>query len=110
MLSFRVIDPPLAPPTPSGPNRLQLFTAVFIAALAAGLAGAFLLSQVRPTFLSQASLRESTGLPILGAVSMNWTAEQTVLRKRRLIGLAAAVLLLFGAYGSGMAAILVLPL
>jgi len=110
MLSFRVIDPPLAPPTPSGPNRLQLFTAVFVAALAAGLAGAFLLSQVRPTFLSQAALREATALPILGAVSMNWTAEQTVLRKRRLIGLAAAVLLLFGAYGSGMAAILVLPL
>jgi len=110
MLSFRVIDPPLAPPIPSGPNRLQLFTAVFIAALGAGLASAFLMSQVRPTFLSQASLREVAGLPILGAVSMNWTAEQTVLRKRRLIGLAAAVLMLFGAYGSGMAAILVLPL
>lgn len=110
MLNFRVIDPPLAPNTPSGPNRLQLFTAVFIAALGAGLAGAFLLSQLRPTFLSQAALREATGLPILGAVSMNWTAEQTVLRKRRLYGLAASVLLLFGAYGAGLTAILVLPL
>ena len=110
MLNFRVIDPPLAPTTPSGPNRLRLFTAVFIAALAAGLAGAFLLSQLRPTFLSQASLREVTGLPILGAVSMNWTAEQTVLRKRRLVGLAASVLLLLGAYGAGLTAILVLPL
>jgi len=110
MLNFRVIDPPLAPNTPSGPNRLQLFTAVFFAALAAGLAGAFLLSQLRPTFLSQAALREATGLPILGAVSMNWTAEQTVLRKRRLYGLAASVLLLFGAYGAGLTAILVLPL
>ncbi len=110
LLSFRVIDPPLAPNKPSGPNRLQLFTAVFIAALGAGLASAFLLSQVRPTFLSQAALRDASGLPILGAISMNWTAEQTVLRKRRLIGLAAAILLLFGAYGTGMAAILVLPL
>lgn len=110
MLNFRVIDPPLAPNVPSGPNRLQLFTAVFIVALAAGLAGAFLLSQLRPTFLSQASLREATGLPILGSVSMNWTAEQTVLRKRRLYGLAASVLLLFGAYGAGLTAILVLPL
>lgn len=110
MLTFRVIDPPLAPNTPSGPNRLQLFTAVFFAALAAGLAGAFLLSQLRPTFLTQAALRDSTGLPILGAVSMNWTAEQTVLRKRRMIGLAAAVLLLFCAYGAGITAILVRPL
>lgn len=110
MLTFRVIDPPQAPSVPSGPNRLQLFTAVFIAALGAGLAGAFLLSQLRPTFLSQAALREASGLPILGSVSMNWTAEQTVLRKRRLYGLAASVLLLFGAYGAGLTAILVLPL
>jgi polysaccharide chain length determinant protein (PEP-CTERM system associated) len=109
MLTFRVIDPPTAPTIPSGPNRLQLFSLVFVAALAAGLAGAFLLSQLRPTFLSQAALREVTGLPILGSVSMNWTAEQTVLRKRRLLALAASVLVLFGLYGAGVAAILVRP-
>jgi hypothetical protein len=109
MLTFRVIDPPTAPNVPSGPNRLRLFSLVFGAALAAGLAGAFLLSQLRPTFLSQAALREATGLPILGSVSMNWTAEQTVLRKRRLLALAASVLVLFGLYGAGVAAILVRP-
>lgn len=109
MLTFRVIEPPTAPAVPSGPNRLQLFSLVFVAALGAGLVGAFLLSQLRPTFLSQAALRETTGLPILGSVSMNWTGEQTVLRKRRLVGLAAAVLLLFATYGAGVAAILVRP-
>ena len=109
MLTFRVIDPPTAPTTPSGPNRMQLFSLVFVAALAAGLAGAFLLSQLRPTFLSQATLREVTGLPILGSVSMNWTAEQTVLRKRRLFALAASVLLLFGLYAAGVAAIMIRP-
>ncbi|MEG2901433.1 MAG: Wzz/FepE/Etk N-terminal domain-containing protein [Massilia sp.] len=107
MLTFRVIDPPTAPNIPSGPNRLRLFSLVFVAALLAGLAGAFLLSQLRPTFLSQAALRDVTGLPILGSVSMNWTAEQTVLRKRRLLALAASVLVLFGLYGAGVAAILV---
>ena len=40
---------------------------------------------------------------------MNWTPEQTVKRKRRLVALASSVLLLFGAYGIGMAAILVRP-
>jgi len=110
MLTFRVVDPPLAPLAPSGPNRLQLFSLVFVAALIAGLAGAFLLSQLRPTFVSQASLREATGLPVLGSLSMNWTGEQTVRRKRRLIGLIASVLLLFGAYGAGVAAILVRPM
>ncbi|MFC0250933.1 XrtA system polysaccharide chain length determinant [Massilia consociata] len=109
MLSFRVIDPPTAPLLPSGPNRLQLFSLVFVAALGAGLAAAFLMSQLRPTFLSQASLREATGVPILGSISMNWTGEQTVRRKRRLVALGAAVLLLIGVYGAGVTAILVRP-
>ena len=109
MLTFRVIDPPTAPLLPSGPNRLRLFSAVFVAALGAGLAAAFLMSQVRPTFLSQASLRDATGLPILGSISMNWTGEQTVRRKRRLYALGGAVLLLLAVYGAGVTAILVRP-
>jgi hypothetical protein len=40
---------------------------------------------------------------------MNWTAEQTVRRKRRMVALGASVLVLFGVYGVGMAAILVRP-
>ncbi|KFI05134.1 XrtA system polysaccharide chain length determinant [Massilia sp. BSC265] len=109
MLTFRVIDPPTAPPQPSGPPRLRLFSLVFVGALVAGLASAFLLSQLRPTFLSQASLREVTGLPILGSISMNWTEQQTVRRKRRLVALGAAVLVLLAIYGAGMTAILVRP-
>jgi polysaccharide chain length determinant protein (PEP-CTERM system associated) len=109
MLQFRVIDPPTVPNHPSGPNRLRLFSLVFVAALVAGLAVAFLMSQLRPTFLSQSTLRDVTGLPVLGSIGMNWTPEQTVKRKRRLVALASSVLLLFGAYGVGMAAILVRP-
>ncbi|BDT56894.1 chain-length determining protein [Massilia varians] len=109
MLTFRVIDPPTAPLLPSGPNRLRLFSLVFVGALVAGLASAFLLSQLRPTFLSQASLREVTGLPILGSISMNWTEQQTVRRKRRLIALGAAVALLLAIYGAGVTTILVRP-
>jgi polysaccharide chain length determinant protein (PEP-CTERM system associated) len=109
MLTFRVIDPPTVPTQPSGPNRLRLFSLVFVGALAAGIAVAFLMSQVRPTFLSQSTLREVTGLPVLGAIGMNWTGAQTVRRKRRLIALGMSVLVLFGAYGAGVAAILSHP-
>lgn len=109
MLAFRVIDPPTAPLLPSGPNRLRLFSLVFVGALVAGLASAFLMSQLRPTFLSQASLREATGLPILGSISMNWTEQQTVGRKRRLVALGAAVAVLLAIYGAGVTAILVRP-
>jgi polysaccharide chain length determinant protein (PEP-CTERM system associated) len=109
MLTFRVIDPPTAPQTPAGPNRPRLFSIVFAGALIAGLVVALLMSQVRPTFLSQASLRDVTGIPILGSISMNWTNEQKIRRKRRLYALGASVFLLFGAYGGVMAAILIRP-
>ncbi|TFW30689.1 XrtA system polysaccharide chain length determinant [Massilia horti] len=107
MLAFRVIDPPTAPLTPSGPNRPRLYSFVLLAALAAGLATALLMSQVRPTFLSQSALREVTGVPILGSVSMNWTDGQKVKRKRRLWALGASVFMLFGVYGGVMAAALI---
>lgn len=109
MLTFRVIDPPTAPDTPSGPHRLRLFSLVFVGALIAGLAGAFLMSQFRPTFLSQTTLREVAGVPVLGAITMNWTNEQKIRRKRRLYAVGAALLVLFGVYGAGVAAMLVRP-
>jgi hypothetical protein len=109
MLTFRVIDPPTVPLTPAGPNRPRLFSLVFAGALVAGLVVALLMSQVRPTFLSQASLREVTGVPVLGSIGMNWTTEQKVKRRRRLYAMGASVFALFSAYGGVMAAILIRP-
>lgn len=109
MLTFRVIDPPTVPLAPAGPNRPRLFSLVFVGALVAGLVVALLMSQVRPTFLSQAALREVTGVPILGSIGMNWTTEQKVKRKRRLYAMGASVFALFGVYGAVMAAILIRP-
>jgi polysaccharide chain length determinant protein (PEP-CTERM system associated) len=109
MLTFRVIDPPTVPLTPAGPNRPRLFSIVFVAALLAGLAVALLMSQVRPTFMTQATLREVTNLPILGSIGMNWTEEQKVKRQQRMYAFSAAVIVLFTAYGGVMAAILIRP-
>jgi polysaccharide chain length determinant protein (PEP-CTERM system associated) len=107
MMTFRVIDPPIAPITPIGPNRPQLLSIVLVAALALGLGAALLMSQFRPTFLSQSALRESTGLPVLGTISMNWTAEQKTRHKKRRYALWASIFSLFGVYGAAMAAVLV---
>jgi polysaccharide chain length determinant protein (PEP-CTERM system associated) len=110
MLTFRVIDPPTAPVVPSGPNRPRLFSLVFVAAILAGLGAALLMSQIRPTFVTQSSLREVTGLPILGSISMNWTDEQKIKRRSRMYAFSAAVIVLFTAYGGVMAAILIRPM
>jgi polysaccharide chain length determinant protein (PEP-CTERM system associated) len=90
MMTFRIIDPPTVPVKPAGPNRPLLFSAVFAAALLTGIGVAFLISQVRPTFLSHAQLREITGRPVLGSVSMNWTRQETMRRKRSLLAFSCS--------------------
>ncbi|PHV07322.1 chain length-determining protein [Janthinobacterium sp. BJB412] len=104
MMSFKIIDPPTVPMTPVGPNRPLLFSAVLAGALLVGAATALLISQVRPTYLSPAQLREATGLPVLGTVSMNWTRAELVKRRRGRYGFAAALLGLFLTYGGVLAA------
>ena len=95
--------------TPSGPNRLRLFSLVFAGALIAGLGAALLMSQFRPTFLSQSTLREVAGVPVLGAITMNWTDRAEGPPQAPPVCLGAAVLVLFGVYGAGVAAMLVRP-
>jgi polysaccharide chain length determinant protein (PEP-CTERM system associated) len=106
IMTIRVIEPPKVPLTPVGPNRPRLYTIVLGAALLAGLGGSLLLSQIRPTFVSQRALRAMTTLPILGAISMNWTPAQRLKRRRRLYAFGAAVALFFGGYGAVMASAL----
>ena len=94
MAEFRVIDPPSQPLKPAAPNRILLMPAAGVLALAAGLAFAFLLSQIRPTFQDARSLREFSGLPLLGTVSMV-ANEQRRSRKRRGLMLFAGALTSF---------------
>jgi hypothetical protein len=106
MVKFRVVDPPTVPLRPSGPDRLRLASLVFLGALIAGIAFAMLLSQLRPTYLSQQGLRESTGLPILGSVSMNWTDHERAKRKRSFYAFGASLAILVTLYAGVMARML----
>jgi polysaccharide chain length determinant protein (PEP-CTERM system associated) len=67
---FRIIEPPAAPLMPVSPNRPLFVTIVLLAAIAGGLGLALLLHQVNPVFATRHSLRETTGLPVLGSISM----------------------------------------
>ena len=103
LMTFKIIDPPTVSLTPVGPNRVLLFSLVLAGALVAGLATALLISQVRPSFLSPSALREITGLPVLGTVSMNWTEAEKIKRRRGQYGCGLAVACLFILYGGVMA-------
>ncbi|HSD35910.1 MAG TPA: XrtA system polysaccharide chain length determinant [Rhodocyclaceae bacterium] len=79
---FRLIDPPSVPSKPSAPNRIMLMPMVGLLALVVGAALTVLLDQIRPAFFDSRVLRESTGLPILGSVSVTPNPER-MRRSRR---------------------------
>jgi len=71
-VDFRIINPPLASPDPVDPPRMALYALVLLGSLAAGGALCYVLSQLRPVFTGSTSLREVTGLPVLGVVTDGW--------------------------------------
>jgi len=99
-VKFRVIDPPTVPVVPSGPERILLSALVLLASLGAGIGFALLLQQIRPVFSTKDTLRQVTGLPVLGSVTaavlhsfVPWYRRQTALVGGALAALLAAFLL-----------------
>lgn len=99
LVTFRIIDPPVTPQLPTGPNLVRLFTLVFLISIASGISIAFLISEIFPTFHSQSSLRELTGRPVLGAVTIIWTDREVLKQKREIYALGFSLLLLVATYG-----------
>lgn len=97
-----VLDPPSVPTTPSAPNKPLLLIGVLFAALGAGVAAAFAISQVQGTYPTAARLARASGLPVLGSVTEILTAELQAQRRQRLTRFVAA--------GSGLAALCVVLL
>ena len=81
-INFQIIDSPRVPTDPSGPKRVLLLSAVFLIAIAAGLAWGFLRYFLAPTFVDSSQLGEKIDLPVLGSVGLFLSAEHQ--KKRRL--------------------------
>jgi polysaccharide chain length determinant protein (PEP-CTERM system associated) len=69
-VEFRLVEPPMVPSQPSGPNYSLMMLAVVVAAFGSGGGLAFLRVQLDPSVTSAHQLREQFDLPVLGALSM----------------------------------------
>ena len=83
-VKFQVIDPPTTPRSPVAPNRPLLLLGVLIMGLGAGVATAFVVSQLRSTFATAGKLEKALGLPVLGSITQVLTESARQVRARRL--------------------------
>jgi polysaccharide chain length determinant protein (PEP-CTERM system associated) len=92
VIRFDVVDPPRANFDPVFPNRPLFAIGALVAAIAAGIGAAGLLSRLRPVIGSVRRLHEVTGLPVLGEVTLTWIERHYTQRSRSMRSLAGAAL------------------
>ncbi|MGH6648974.1 XrtA system polysaccharide chain length determinant [Aquabacterium sp.] len=92
---FRVVEPPRVNPSPVKPSRTLIAMMTIVVALAAGAATMFGITQVFPTVQDTRQLKEISGRPVLGSVSMviSPVMKSSVQLNNRLFALNAAVFL-----------------
>lgn len=67
---FRVVEPPRVSPKPAQPSRIVVALLAIVAAIGAGAGSTLLLSQLMGTVNDTRQLKEISGRPVLGSVSM----------------------------------------
>ena len=70
LAEFRIIEPPRTSPSAVQPNRVSLAALSALLALAAGVGAALLRAKLRPVVSTPKALRELSGRPVLGSVSL----------------------------------------
>lgn len=95
-VKFRVIEPPRVPLKPSGPNRITYYVMVLMAGFGAGVAVAFLTSQLNPVVLNMGHLTSLTDRPVLGGVTnINLLDIKKVERRKMIVfGISTSLVLL----------------
>jgi polysaccharide chain length determinant protein (PEP-CTERM system associated) len=98
-IEFRVLNPPRAEVGPVAPPRLVLLIGVLMAALTAGGGLTYVIAQLRPVFSNARALREISGFPVVGTVSVFLNPRHNWRRRMSLVSFSAAIACLVLAVG-----------
>jgi polysaccharide chain length determinant protein (PEP-CTERM system associated) len=98
-ITFKVIDAPIVPFYPSGPDRPLLLAGVMLLALVAGFGWCVIRFILHPTFVDYKQLKKAVDFPVLGAISLQIGPEQMHSRRLHLTTFLMALLLVFGVFG-----------
>ncbi len=93
-VKFKIVEPPHVSFTPTSPNRPIFNAAVLIVALGGGLGLVFLFGQFSPVVHDQKTLRELTGYPVFGSITLVRSPEMINKRKMDITIYAASIALL----------------
>jgi len=105
-VNFQPIEQPVVPSVPVSPNRPVFLTGVLVVSLGLGVALAFFIAQIRPTFDSRRNLSLVTGLPVLGSVSLVLDKQQQRRRNFALAYFGIACIALLGAFALVQASVM----
>ena len=97
-VSLRVVEEPITPQQPSGPNRLLFFTAVLVGGIFAGIGVALVLSQLRPVVITVEQLRIQFDMPVLGNVTRTLSEQENRQRSIELLSFAGGTAMLLIIY------------
>ena len=98
-VAFTMIEPPIVPVLPSGPNRLLFLSGVLLFSLAAGVGWCLLKFLLYPVFVDAKQAKNILALPVLGSIALHLGAEKKRDRKRKLANFLISIVLLLVCFG-----------
>jgi polysaccharide chain length determinant protein (PEP-CTERM system associated) len=90
-VKVKIIEPPRVPLLPTGPNRLLFASVVLLVGLGVGGALSAVLSQMNPRIIDVPDLKDITGLPVLGVISMSSSPLHRQQRRYELMAFSAGL-------------------
>ncbi|MGE3773596.1 MAG: XrtA system polysaccharide chain length determinant [Gammaproteobacteria bacterium] len=90
-VKVKIIEPPRVPLLPTGPNRLLFSSIVLLAGLGIGGGLSAMLSQMNPRIIDVPDLKDITGLPVIGVISLSSSPLHRQQRRYELMAFSAAL-------------------